>query len=125
MLFQMQHERRKYGEGDLDGLEPMGGAPPAAAPETGPGAAAHLPSGGSDPVAEAPQTAAATAGQNAGQNETKATQVAGGVEGGAITSAAAAAIAVVPAGAGLDRILALIEAARRELDEPRKEDRLE
>jgi hypothetical protein len=125
LLFQMQHERRKYGEGDLEGLDPISGAAAKAAPDPGPGAAADLRSGGSDPASEAPHEGAAGAGQTAGQNETKATQVGGGVEGGAITSAAAAAMAVVPAGAGLDRLLALIEAARRELAEPRKYDRLE
>jgi hypothetical protein len=33
LLFQMQHERRKYGEGDMEGLEPMQRVAAAAAPQ--------------------------------------------------------------------------------------------
>ena len=123
LLFQMQHERRKYGEGDLEGLEELYGAAAAAAPEPGPDAAADEKPGGADPVSEAPQEGAATAGESAGKNEAQATQVAGGVEGSAIISAAAAGISEVPAGAIEDPLEALIEAGRREFAELREFDR--
>ena len=79
LLFQMQHEGRKYGEGDLEGLEPMYGAAATAAPEPGPVAATTRNPGGRR-RRRRPRGGAAEAGEW-GKNEAKATQVAGGVDG--------------------------------------------
>jgi hypothetical protein len=108
MLFTMQAERRKFGEGDLDGLDQ----------ETGPAAAAVLP-------AEAPETGAAAAGEGEWKSEAQATQVAGGIGGNNAPSAVAAAISEVPAGAGHDPLSAAIEAGGQELAQRREFDPLE
>ncbi len=107
LMFTMQHERRKYGEGDLEGLDQVYGPAAEAAraasetpPETGAVVVPDEQSAASAPVVEAPPAGAAPAGESECKNEPQPTQVVGGMGGKDAASArpAAAGDTQVPLG---------------------------
>jgi hypothetical protein len=132
MLINLKHERRKFGEGELEGVDEETSQGAEAAPaeclqpqEMAQESNHEEPAAAPATAAEAAQPTPAPAVIGHGKNEPVATQVVGGVGRNNAPAARAAVAPTVPSGYNHDAFMALVEEGKKEFAHLRQYDHIE